>query len=263
MMRRLLTGHAVTYNLRHKRQGHLFQNRYKSIVVEEEPYFLELVRYIHLNPVRAGIVKNVEELARYRYTGHSVIMGNQEYEAQEIEAVLTRFSGRRKAAVGGYSGFVAGGFNQGRREELLGGGLIRSAGGLAAILSRSPVERELSDERILGNGDFVESVLRDIGNSADRGKLSIEDVLIEVAEKSGISREQILGASRNRKVSSARKQFFIDASERAGATLSMLGRLSGRSHVAVRFAIEQGKSERNRRELNKLQNLPASPQSRV
>jgi REP element-mobilizing transposase RayT len=60
-MRRLMTGHAVTYNRRYKRQGHLFQNRYKSIVVEEESYFLELVRYIHLNPVRAGIVKSMEE----------------------------------------------------------------------------------------------------------------------------------------------------------------------------------------------------------
>ncbi|MGK2905155.1 MAG: transposase, partial [Desulfuromonadales bacterium] len=65
MMQRLMTGHAVTYNRRYKRQGHLFQNRFKSIVVEEEPYFLELVRYIHLNPVRAGIVKTLEELSIY------------------------------------------------------------------------------------------------------------------------------------------------------------------------------------------------------
>lgn len=243
MMRRLMTGHAVTYNLRHKRQGHLFQNRYKSIVVEEEPYFLELVRYIHLNPVRAGLIKNMEELARYRYTGHSVIMGKQEYEAQEVDPVLTRFSERRQAAVDGYRGFVAAGFNQGRREELRGGGLIRSAGGLVAIIQRSPEERELSDERILGSGDFVESVLRDNDKSGETGKPSIDDVLKEVAEKSGISKEQILGASRCRRVSSARKQFYIGASERAGATLSMLGRLTGRSHVAVKLAIEQGKSE--------------------
>ena len=49
-MRRLLTGHAVTFNLRHQRSGHLFQNRFKSIICEEDPYLLELVRYIHLNP---------------------------------------------------------------------------------------------------------------------------------------------------------------------------------------------------------------------
>jgi REP element-mobilizing transposase RayT len=61
-MRCLLTGYAVGYNLKCQRHGHLFQNRYKSIVCEEEPYLLELVRYIHLNPLRAGIVKTLEEL---------------------------------------------------------------------------------------------------------------------------------------------------------------------------------------------------------
>ena len=53
-MRRLMTGYAVTFNKRHKRIGHLFQNRYKSIACEEDPYLLELIRYIHLNPLRAG-----------------------------------------------------------------------------------------------------------------------------------------------------------------------------------------------------------------
>jgi len=61
-MRRLLTGYAVTFNLRHHRSGHLFQNRYKSIICEEDPYLLELVRYIHLNPLRVGVVKDISAL---------------------------------------------------------------------------------------------------------------------------------------------------------------------------------------------------------
>jgi putative transposase len=61
-MRRLLTGHALYYNLRHKRSGHLFQNRYKSVVCEEDIYLPELVRYIHLNPLRAGMVKGLSTL---------------------------------------------------------------------------------------------------------------------------------------------------------------------------------------------------------
>jgi len=75
VMRRLLTGYVVTYNRRHCRYGYLFQNRYKSILCEEEPYLLELVRYIHLNPLRAEIVENLEALERYPYTGHSALMG--------------------------------------------------------------------------------------------------------------------------------------------------------------------------------------------
>ncbi|MEJ2157770.1 MAG: transposase [Desulfobacteraceae bacterium] len=56
VMRRLLTGHAISYNQRHNRHGHLFQNRYKSILCREDTYFLELVRYIHLNPLRTRLV---------------------------------------------------------------------------------------------------------------------------------------------------------------------------------------------------------------
>ena len=69
MMRRLLTGYAVSYNRRHRRYGHLFQNRYKSILCQEDAYLLELVRYIHLNALRAKIVKDLKELDNYPYRG--------------------------------------------------------------------------------------------------------------------------------------------------------------------------------------------------
>jgi putative transposase len=76
-MRRLMTGYAVTFNKRHKRSGHLFQNRYKSIVCEEDPYLLELIRYIHLNPIRAGLVKDLKELDKYPWSGHSSVLGKR------------------------------------------------------------------------------------------------------------------------------------------------------------------------------------------
>ncbi len=69
-MRRLLTGYVVNFNRRHRRYGHLFQNRYKSIVCEEDPYLLELTRYIHLNPLRAGLVKDLAALAGYLCATH-------------------------------------------------------------------------------------------------------------------------------------------------------------------------------------------------
>jgi putative transposase len=77
VMRRLMTGYAVTFNKRHKRSGHLFQNRYKSVVCKEDVYLLELIRYIHLNPMRAGLVKNLSELDDYPWTGHSTILGHR------------------------------------------------------------------------------------------------------------------------------------------------------------------------------------------
>jgi len=75
VMRKLMTGYAVTFNKRHKRAGHLFQNRYKSIVCEEDAYLLELIRYIHLNPLRAGLVKDLQELGKYPWAGHSALLG--------------------------------------------------------------------------------------------------------------------------------------------------------------------------------------------
>jgi len=77
IMRRLMTGHAVTFNKRHKRSGHLFQNRYKSVVCEEDSYLLELIRYIHLNPLRAKLVQDLKELDKYPWTGHSAILGRR------------------------------------------------------------------------------------------------------------------------------------------------------------------------------------------
>ena len=77
VMRRLMTGYAVTFNKRYKRSGHLFQNRYKSIVCEEDPYLLELIRYIHLNPLRAGLVDDLKKLDKYPWTGHSAILGRR------------------------------------------------------------------------------------------------------------------------------------------------------------------------------------------
>jgi len=74
--------------MRHKRHGYLFQNRYKSIVCEEDPHFLELVRYIHLNPIRVGIVSTLDEQDKYPYCGHSVLMGKSAQQWQDRDYIL-------------------------------------------------------------------------------------------------------------------------------------------------------------------------------
>jgi len=108
-MRKLLAGYVVNFNLRHKRTGHLFQNRYKSIICEDDPYLLELTRYIHLNPLRAVMTGNMEELSHYRWAGHSAIMGRVEREWQDIDTVLGYFGGGRRE-VAKYEEFVGRGY---------------------------------------------------------------------------------------------------------------------------------------------------------
>jgi REP element-mobilizing transposase RayT len=106
IMSRLLTGYAVSFNKRHKRSGHLFQNRYKSILCEEEPYLLELVRYIHLNPLRAQAIRDLGSLDSYPYAGHSAIMGRHMRPWLDDGCVLTRFSGKAETARTLYRSFV-------------------------------------------------------------------------------------------------------------------------------------------------------------
>lgn len=125
-MRRLLTGYAVYFNRKYQRSGHLFQNRFKSILCEEEPYFLELVRYIHLNPLRAGMVADLEGLERYPWSGHAVLIGKRSMEGQVEDDVLARFGNTRTRAVRAYRQFIADGIAAGHRNELAGGGLKRS-----------------------------------------------------------------------------------------------------------------------------------------
>ena len=106
VMRRLLTGYAVRFNHRHKRSGHLFQNRYKSILCQEDNYLKELVRYIHLNPVRAGLVPDLEALDRYRYSGHCCLMGKCGNDWQAVDPVLSVFSDRTATARRLYRSYV-------------------------------------------------------------------------------------------------------------------------------------------------------------
>jgi REP element-mobilizing transposase RayT len=160
VMRRLLSGYASRFNRRHIRSGHLFQNRYKSILCQEDVYLKELVRYIHLNPLRAGIVKTIEELDRYRYCGHGALMGKCPNDWQETASVLSLFVNHVSTARRRYRKFVEKGTNQGRRLELVGGGLVRSAGGWQAVQAlRDSGIHQKSDERILGDSEFAEEVL--------------------------------------------------------------------------------------------------------
>ncbi len=131
-MQSLLVRYAGYFNRRHRRAGHLFQNRYKSVLCERDQYFSELVRYLHLNPVRARLVSDMRGLDHYAWSGHAVLMGEREAPWQDTATVLSLFGDREESARRAYRQFVQDGFTQGRRPELTGGGLRRSLGRLSA-----------------------------------------------------------------------------------------------------------------------------------
>ena len=123
---------------------------------------LELVRYVHLNPLRARVVTDLPGLARYPWSGHAVLLGARELEGQAIEEVLGRFGRTVKEAREAYCEFVAAGISQGRRDELVGGGLQRS------LKRIGPTEDRVNyDERVLGSSEFV-SRIKEIEGLRDR-----------------------------------------------------------------------------------------------
>jgi len=233
-MRKILTGYVVRFNRRHQRQGHLFQNRYKSIVCEEDPYLLELTRYIHLNPLRAGIVRTLKELERYPWTGHSVIVGIVKREWQDREEILRYFGKRQEVAVKRYIAFIEEGDLQRRRPDLVGGGLLRSVGGWSEVVSmRRRGKGMASDERILGSGGFVERVIAET-EAKERETLRLRRKVPElsallrvVAEEEGMEEKELRGPRRAREVVRVTRRFCQLAVREYGHTGAAVARFLG------------------------------------
>ena len=303
VMRRLMTGYAVTFNRRHRRAGHLFQNRYKSVVCEEDTYLLELTRYIHLNPLRARLVEDLKSLDKYQWAGHSVLMGKQKnplipataandstsaegglsfslscgkgkkqkqgtanpvnpacpvalrdgtgvkkeksLAEKTVEDVLQYFGKSLKEARRRYRQFVEKGIKHGRREDLQGGGLIRSSGGdKAGLLRQKKEDREKSDQRILGSGGFVGAVLQKSERMLEKKykpKQTIDDLIAVVSGKVGVSPELICSRSRQRKHSEARAIFSYLAVEETGYPAADVARYLGVKRMSVHEAVTRGK----------------------
>ena len=158
-MQSLLGGFDAAFNSRHRRVGYLFQSRFKSILVDDDPYLLELVRYIHLNPQRAGIVPALNALDQYPWTGHAVLLGHHARTWQDTDVVLRQFATTVGPARRAYRTFIADALAQ-PSADLDGGGLRWSLGVWQRLgrLARGR-ERWSFDERILGGSDFVTAVI--------------------------------------------------------------------------------------------------------
>ncbi|MEJ2200553.1 MAG: hypothetical protein P8X63_06015 [Desulfuromonadaceae bacterium] len=143
------------------------------------------MRYIHLNPLRDWQVSSLEELAGYFWCGHGHLLEKRVTEWQVSSEILEHFSRKLPIARQCYARFVADGVKQGKRPDLIGGGLIRSVGGRKGLKKQaSEGAHQKSDERILGDGDFVEATLAQAQESLPPqphfGKQGVTfDVLVE------------------------------------------------------------------------------------
>jgi putative transposase len=250
IMRKLLTGYVVCFNRRHERHGQLFQNRYKSIICQEDTYLKELVRYIHLNPIRAGIVSGLKELNKYPYCGHSAITGEMKRPWQDVDYVLGYFGRRIKNARKAYIDYVAGGIKQGRQEALIGGGLIRSIGGWTEVkrLREKGQDHVMSDERILGDSEFVESILSRTDEKYERRYevkrrgYNLDSIAKQAAEIYGLQPDEIFSRGKKPKKVQARSLFCFWAVSELGISLRELAKQLEISSPGVGYSVERGET---------------------
>ena len=247
VMQRLLTGYAVSFNRKYRRHGQLFQNRYKSILCQEDKYLKELVRYIHLNPLRARLVEDIGNLDAFPWSGHSALMGKRNPPWQDIESVLSLFGRKKSSAVRAYRNYVEKGIAEGRRVDLTGGGLIRSVGGWDTVKKlRKDGIRLKGDERVLGNSEFVEEMLANANERLAHRTylqsvgLNFEKVVGRVAELLGVDESTVLSRDKTPQSVLARRLLCHFAHNDLGLTTVDIAKRLGIDQSAVSRAARLG-----------------------
>ncbi len=231
IMQRVLTSYSQYHNRKYKRIGHVFQGRYKSILCQTDRYLGELVRYIHLNPVRAKMVKRPED---FEYSGHRAYLGLDRTGLVDTEPVLRHFGATKKRAVEVYTRFVETSLTEKSQEEY-----YRAAEG-----------------RLLGSGEFLKDIRHRVGDyKASRQEFdsaSIEDLLSAAEQSSGLTLKELCSKSKNRKIVSVREAVIVVGREQ-GLTNKRLAEALGIDASAVTRRVEAARARAvERSELKKL-----------
>ena len=209
------------------RVGHLFQGRYKALLVDRDSYLLELTRYIHLNPVRVGIVKNP---AAYRWSGHRYYIGKGKVPWLTTDWVLSQFSKEAARARARYSQFVAEGIEEGRREEFHKGDY---------------------KGQMLGDDNFVSRVLELAEMKVGR-PASLHAIVVEVCQELGLTEEKLRVAGKSSQAAQARWMIGLLAMDHNSATLTEVARYFGRDVTSisngVRHLRERSGNDKNLRQ---------------
>ncbi len=256
LMSSVLTGFACYYNRQHDRSGYVFQNRFQSILCDEQSYFLELVRYIHLNPVRAKQLESLDELDHYPWTGHAAVMGNASCGWLEVDELLGHFASTDKQARYRYREFIGNGLSACSEADLSGGGLIRSHQGWENL---SRLKREnvscIGDERILGTGEFVRTALNEDELKVETYTLrksqgwSFTALSQAICVQFGVSGDQLLSKSRAVNVSDAKSMLCYWAVEELGLTVTDVAKELNMSHQGASKRVGRGREISVKREL--------------
>ncbi|WP_243689309.1 helix-turn-helix domain-containing protein [Geotalea toluenoxydans] len=179
LMQNLMLRYSTWFNRKHQRIGHLFQGRYKAILIDADAYLLELVRYIHLNPVRARMLKLPDE---HPWSGHRALLGKEVLPWYSTDYVLSLFDGELMTASKKYAEFVHDGLHEGTRPEFGCGS---------------------HEGRLLGDDSFADDALLRAKEKLPN-RVTLDAVISEVCRCYGISESELAAAGKTRSASEAR-----------------------------------------------------------
>lgn len=225
IMQRLLTAYSQYHNRRYRKSGHLLQGRYKAILCQSDQYLAELVRYIHLNPVRAKMTRRAQD---FRYSSHRAYLGMDESKLVDAEPVLRHFGATKKLARERFGLFVRAGLKLGHKEEFY----------------------RADEGRILGSEDWVAETKNRIGEiprgarpqSKRRSALDPE-ALMEAAEKlSGFAAEELRSGKKSRALVAVKEAMIIVGRDLGASNADMAKLLSLDASVVSR-RYELGKAK--------------------
>jgi putative transposase len=208
----LASQYARRFNLRHHSSGHLFERRYRAILVQEETYLKELVRYIHRNPVRAGMV---DAPSKYKWSSHNIYLGQQKLSLLSSEYVLNLFGTTRCLAIQNYQLFM---------DELESGPALQA------------LREGGTDQRAAGNEMWLEKVLSEEYTSPS--KLTLNDIVSAACHVHDVKEAWLAATRGSHHYSEIRARIAIDATEAGVASISEVARRFNRSPSALSQSIK-------------------------
>jgi putative transposase len=209
--------YARYINRQQNRIGHLFQGRFKSILVDEDRYLKELVRYIHLNPVRAHLVSSPED---YMWSSHRAYMNRDEFTWLTQERLLKRFHHDPQLAVSNYEKYV-----------------------MKGIGLESEIDFKVGcQDGVLGDDGFVDEMTIK-AYAAQKQNIELPDLITKICERYELAKEDLCSLGKQRKLSRTRAILALLVRERSNLSLEHLSRFlkrdaSGLSKLANRLEIE-------------------------
>jgi hypothetical protein len=215
-MQSLLYRYTRYYNRRYHKIGHLFQGRYKAILCDRDSYLMELIRYLHLNPVRAGMCK---EPGGYRWSSHGEYLRGLSSRGIAVAQGLGFWGSQRGQALRAYRQFIHDGLKEGHREEYY----------------------EVKEQQYLGDDGFVEVVHRALDDQDETRpvRVTMAEVVKAIAQGAGVSIAAILSKGRGRVGSRLRAEAAYIGREVGGIGLTEAAKYLGRDQSTVSLAVKR------------------------